>query len=126
MIEEIKEKLLQKLKVAFVKKKELETFFEENSKDPTTIEQELKIKLGAITLKSVFVEANILTICKILDEDFSLDLEATLSKEEYFTYYLLKNHAAYSLQVEENKLKINPEFETFISNLKTQIKNGSK
>jgi hypothetical protein len=37
-MEEIKEKLLQKLKDAFVKKKELADFFEKNSKDPDTIE----------------------------------------------------------------------------------------
>jgi hypothetical protein len=125
-MEEIKEKLLQKLKDAFVKKKELTDFFEKNSKDPDTIEKDLKLKLGAITLKSVFIEANILTICNILNEDFGLDLEATLIKDEYFTYYILKNHAAYDLKVEENKLKINPEFESFITNLKTQIKDGSK
>jgi hypothetical protein len=125
-MEEIKEKLLQKLKDAFVKKKELTDFFEKNSKDPDTIEKDLKLKLGAITLKSVFIEANILTICNILSEEFNLDLEATLTKDEYFTYYILKNHAAYDLQVEENKLKINPEFESFITNLKTQIKDGSK
>ena len=125
-MEEIKEKLLQKLKDAFVKKKELTDFFEKNSKDPDTIEKDLKLKLGAITLKSVFIEANILTICNILSEEFSLDLEATLTKDEYFTYYILKNHAAYDLQVEENKLKINPEFESLITNLKTQIKDGSK
>jgi hypothetical protein len=125
-MEEIKEKLLQKLKDAFVKKKELTDFFEKNSKDPDTIEKDLKLKLGAITLKSVFIEANILTICNILNEEFNLDLEATLTKDEYFTYYILKNHAAYDLQVEENKLKINPEFESLITNLKTQIKDGSK
>jgi hypothetical protein len=125
-MEEIKEKLLQKLKDAFVKKKELTDFFEKNSKDPDTIEKDLKLKLGAITLKSVFIEANILTICNILSEEFNLDLEATLTKDEYFTYYILKNHAAYDLQVEENKLKINPEFESLITNLKTQIKDGSK
>jgi hypothetical protein len=125
-MEEIKEKLLQKLKDAFVKKKELTDFFEKNSKDPDTIEKDLKLKLGAITLKSVFIEANILTICNILSEEFNIDLEATLTKDEYFTYYILKNHAAYDLQVEENKLNINPEFETLITNLKTQIKNGSK
>ena len=118
-MEEIKEKLLQKLKDAFVKKKELTDFFEKNSKDPDTIEKDLKLKLGAITLKSVFIEANILTICNILSEEFNLDLEATLTKDEYFTYYILKNHAAYDLQVEENKLKINPEFESLITNLKT-------
>jgi hypothetical protein len=125
-MEEIKEKLLQKLKDAFVKKKELTDFFEKNSKDPDTIEKDLKLKLGAITLKSVFIEANILTICNILSEEFNIDLESTLTKDEYFTYYILKNHAAYDLQVEENKLNINPEFETLITNLKTQIKNGSK
>ena len=81
-MEEIKEKLLQKLKDAFVKKKELTDFFEKNSKDPDTIEKDLKLKLGAITLKSVFIEANILTICNILNEEFNLDLEATLTKDE--------------------------------------------
>lgn len=125
-MEEIKEKLIQKLKDAFVKKKELTDFFEKNSKDPDTIEKDLKLKLGAITLKSVFIEANILTICNILSEDFGLDLEETLTKDEYFTYYILKNHAAYDLQIEEKKLKINPEFESFITNLKTKIKDGSK
>lgn len=125
-MEIIKEKLIQKLKDAFVKKKELADFFEKNSKDPDTIEKDLKLKLGAITLKSVFIEATILTICNILSEDFLVNLEESLSKDEYFTYYILKNHAAYDLQVEESKLKINPEFESFITNLKNQIKDGNK
>jgi hypothetical protein len=125
-MEDIKNKLFTKLKEAFIEKKKMTEFFQQNSKDPDTIEKELKIKLGAVTLKSVYIEAQILTLCNVLYEDLSVDLEAELSKEDYFTFYVLKNHAAYDLKVEGDKLKVNPEFEEFISNLKNQIKNGNK
>jgi hypothetical protein len=125
-MEDIKNKLFTKLKEAFIEKKKMTEFFQQNSKDPDTIEKELKIKLGAVTLKSVYIEAQILTLCNVLYEDLSVDLEAELSKEDYFTFYVLKNHAAYDLKVENDKLKVNPEFEDFISNLKNQIKNGNK
>ena len=125
-MEDLKNKLFTKLKEAFIEKKKLTEFFQQNSKDPDTIEKELKIKLGAVTLKSVYIEAQILTLCNVLYEDLSVDLESELSKEDYFTFYVLKNHAAYDLKVENDKLKVNPEFEDFISNLKNQIKNGNK
>lgn len=125
-MEDLKNKLFTKLKEAFIEKKKMTEFFQQNSKDPDTIEKELKIKLGAVTLKSVYIEAQILTLCNVLYEDLSVDLESELSKEDYFTFYVLKNHAAYDLKVENDKLKINPEFEDFISNLKNQIKNGNK
>jgi hypothetical protein len=125
-MEDLKNKLFTKLKEAFIEKKKLTEFFHQNSSDPDSIEKELKIKLGAVTLKSVYIEAQILTLCNVLYEDLSVDLESELSKEDYFTFYVLKNHAAYDLKVENDKLKINPEFEDFISNLKNQIKNGNK
>jgi hypothetical protein len=125
-MEDLKNKLFTKLKEAFIEKKKMTEFFQQNSKDPDSIEKELKIKLGAVTLKSVYIEAQILTLCNVLYEDLSVDLESELSKEDYFTFYVLKNHAAYDLKVENDKLKINPEFEDFISNLKNQIKNGNK
>lgn len=124
---EIKDQLIEDLNKSFKKRKEFIEYFQKNASNPQEIEKTLKIQLGAVTIKATFIEASILTIANILRNYLQVDVETILSKEDYFTYYTLNNHAAYSLDIEESKLKQNEEFDKILSNIKNQIiENGSK
>lgn len=116
--EELKDKLLQRYFSILEEYNTLAKIIENNKNSPNDIERELKIKLGFVTFKASFLEAQMFTLLNIISTELGYDLKTLLTESQLSHYYIMNNHVLENLKINGDKIEVNPKIEEFLKTIK--------
>jgi predicted permease len=120
--ESLKDSLLSKYNSILKEYNELAKTIESNKNNLDNIERTLKIKLGFVTFKASFLEAQMFTILQIISNNLGYDLSTLLEESQLSHYYIMNNHVLDNLKIKGDKIEVNSQIEDFLKTIKP---NGS-
>jgi hypothetical protein len=113
----IKESLLERLKILSEEHFTILNYLENNSNRPENIEKDLKIKVGLLTMKCSYLEASMYVIISILANELGEDIEKLLTKSQHDFYYIYTKHVLPSLNVKGDTIETSKEIEEFLKSI---------
>lgn len=120
--ESLKDSLLSKYNSILKEYNELAKVIEDNARkgnlNQEDLDRSLKIKLGFVSYKVNFLEAQMFTILQVISNNLGYDLSTLLNESQLSHYYIMNNHVLDNLKIKGDKIEVNSQIEEFLKTIK--------